>query len=359
MPLDPAIWNTFLIRQGTKEPGAFSIGMGTSARVITGFLPSEDFLTIIQTGIETAGADNVTGRINRVLPVANPEYPWLFLRNIDNAQGVTFTEKVTADPEGILEAPSLPYYADYQYVEFQAKFEQRMYALLDDSTLNPIVINYFDEDGNPQVKNGWTEWWRYVLWQKMPSAEYLTADKGQMQFSVPGGGGAPDPTDGAPAGREQIRMLIPTSAWKVTWYAVPYGYVLSDNSFFDRFIGHVNQFTWVGFLPGNALLQAVNVVNVYPPPFPGFETYAGYEYISQEKLCDIELIILEAKRTAQVPVTPVNPNHIAAGHNLIPYALNRKFYYAESGRGGGAPGTGFPIYPSVPFELLFQNPDSP
>jgi hypothetical protein len=132
--------------------------------------------------------------------------------------------------------------------------------------------------------------------------------------------------------------------------------VLSTNNYFDRFIGHVNQLEWEGFTPGTALLQAVNVTRVYTPPFPQFDFYAGYNTVSQNKLCDIEFVILEAIRTNTQSVTPSNLSHIAAGHNLVAFAPTGQYWYIENFR-TGAIGTGVPTYPSAPFELLFQNPD--
>jgi hypothetical protein len=42
---------------------------------------------------------------------------------------------------------------------------------------------------------------------------------------------------------------------------------------------------------------------------------------------------------------------------LVPYALTRKWYYVVTRNQGGT-NVSEPIYPSFPFELLFQNPDA-
>lgn len=358
MPLTATAWDNFKIRQGTREPGSYRIGMGMSAAALQGYLPSSDLDTILNEGVETAGADNDTGRINRTLPVAHPKRANLFLRILDNIQGVNFIEKVASDPEGLLEAPPIPYYANYTYYEFQASFESRPYTLISNDAIPSYSISYFDAAGAPQTKSAWKEEWRYTEWVRQPAAEYLTADKGQWRWAVPGGGGGADPTDNTSAGVGQIRVLISSATWKVIWHAVPYNYVLSDKSYFDQYMGHVNQQDWQGFKAGHGLLQAVNVLRIYEPPFPSFENFTGRDTVSQEKLCDLELVILEARRTPSVAVTPSNASHIASGHNCTIYAPNSKYYYVENFRSGAA-GSGKPIYPSVPFDLFFQNPDGP
>lgn len=364
MPLTSAVWDNFKLRQGTNEPGSFRIGDGGGAAVLTGTIDTANLDTILQEGVESATANNTTGQIARTLPVAHPRWPWLFLKNVDNAVGVSFTEKQDADPEGTLEAPALPFWADYQKYIIQATFEPRPYILLQDQSMTKFDLSYYLENDNgavaPTVKSCWKEWWRYVEWIRQPAAEYLTADIGINTWSTPGGdGAAAGPLDKTSAGTGQIRVLQPAATWKINWYKVPYNYVLSDNSYFDKYLGHINQFAWGGFAVGAGLLQAVTVLRVYPSPFPEFNAYAGHDVVAQDKLCDLEFMILEVRRTPSIVVSPTNRSHIAAGHNCILYAKNGLYYYLENFKVGGVAGTGKPIYPSAPFELLFQNPDGP
>ena len=99
------------------------------------------------------------------------------------------------------------------------------------------------------------------------------------------GGPVNGPADNSGGGTGQIRKLIGSSTWRVRWYCVPYPYVLSDNSYFEKYIGYVNQQTIFGWRPGQALLLAVNVLDVYSPPFPEFTSYTGHDAgVSQDKL---------------------------------------------------------------------------
>lgn len=360
MPLTSEVWADFKLKQGTREPGSFRVGKGGGASVLTGTISSENLETILTEGVESATADNTTGKITRILPVAHPRWSWHFLRNVDNAAGVSFIEKVAADPGGYLEVPPLPYYSDYQKYEIQATFEPRPYALISDDSIPQYTINYYTSTGASATKTAFREYYRYIEWTRQPAAEYITAEFGQYVWAgATGTGNHPaNPDDNTGITKGQIRVLLPSSTWKIKWHMVPYQYVLSDNTYFDRYCGHVNQAAIFGFAAGEALVQAVNVLDVYSPPFPEFTTYTGYDSVSQDKLCDLEIVIHAVRRTPTVAVTPTNASHIAGGHNCVIYAPNGKAYYAESGRTGSR-GSGTPIYPSFPLDLLFQNPDGP
>lgn len=360
MSVPATIWNSFKIRQGDREPGSFRIGEGGGASVITGVVENTDLATVLIAGLESAES-TITNRIKRTLPLAHPVFNWHYLLNVDNGQGVSFVQKEAANPGAYLEAPALNFFASYDKYELQASFAPRSYPLVRDESLPFFTLTYFQENGSSTSLStpAFREYWRYLEWMTAPAAEYLTADKGQYKWAIPGGGtgGVTNPFDNTSAGTGQIRYLVPSATWKLIWHKVPYSYVLSSNSYLQRFLGHVNQTAFYRFSPGYALLQAVNVLRVYSPPFPGFFSYGGSSVVSQNKLCDVELVILEARRTPGTAVTPTNGSHIAAGHNTAIYAPNGKAYYVENFRSGSA-GSGKPIYPSIPFEILFQNPDA-
>lgn len=360
MPLTSNIWDAFKLRQGSREPGSFRIGEGGGASVLTGTVESEDLATILTTGIESAYVDNTTGRLRRILPMAHPVFAWHYLQSVDNCVGVSFVQKTASNPGGYLEAPALNYFSSYDKYELQATFTPRTYALVRDESIPPFTLTYSVPNQSSTTttsKACFREYWRYIEWVTAPAAEYLTADKGQYKWAAAGGaGGINSPVDNTSAGTGQIRYLLPSATWKIIWHKVPYSYLLSTNSYLMRYIGYVNQNAFYRFSPGYALLQAVNVLRVYSPPFPSFDNWTGASVVSQNKLCDIELVILEARRDPAIAVTPANTSHIAAGHNLALFAPNGKFYYVENFRAGSA-GSGKPVYDSIPFELLFQNPD--
>ncbi len=283
----------------------------------------------------------------------------MFLKTVDNVTGVSFVEKTEADPEGYLEVPSLPYYSDYQKYMIQATFTPRPYALLADESIPSYTISYYDETGGSQTKSAYKEWYRYTEWLRDPSAEYITADHGLYKWAGAAGTGnyPADPDDGS-GFRGQIRQLIPSSTWRLNWYKVPYNYTLSDNSYFEKYIGYVNQQAIWGFDAGEILLEAVKILNVYSPPFPEFTSYTGFDSVSQDKLSDVQFVFKSVNRTAAISATPTNSNDVVGGHNLNLYAPSKKYYYVEAGR-TGSKGSGRSIYPSIPMDILFQNPDGP
>lgn len=355
MPISEWDEDAMSLRQGSRETGSARIGKGGGASVLTVKVTAAKLAQLQKASIETARASS-SGRIHRTNPAAHPLYQWHFCRDFDNIQGVSFQEKVETDPEGLLEVPGYPFATKYQLYEIQARFEPRSYPMLMDANIPSYTLTWYDADGASQSRTAYREWWRNVTWVSSPAAEYLTADKGMNTFSIP----TPitgSPSDGASAGVGVIRKLIPGTVWHARWHYVPYSYVLSTQSYFSRYIGHVNQTEWEGFPAGHALLQAVSIDDIEPVPFPEFYSYGGAVHPSQEKTCSVTFVILEANRTAAVTVVPTNPNHIAAGHNVVPWAGDMKYYYCEAFKTGG-PGTGVPIYPSTVFELLFQNPDT-
>jgi hypothetical protein len=361
MAVAAAIWQDLKLRQGTREPGALRVNGDSSAAVLTGIVTHDVLEEILNTGIETAVADNSTGRLRRTNPIAHPERSSLFLSAFDNIVGVSFVEKVASDPEGYLEIPAMPFRSSYEKYEVQCTFTPRPYVQVQDESIPPCTISWYDITGAPQTKSGYKEWWRNCVWTRQPAAEYLTAEYGFFTFSNPGAAPGVLPKDNAPISAGTFRQLLPSSTWHCDWYGVPYSYCLSTNTYWDRLQGHVNQREFEGFTPGEALLMAVQVTRVYSPPFPDFITWEGSDVVSQNKLCDVRFIFHSVLRTPTTAVTPTNPNHIVAGHNCVYFgsAAGGKAYYAENFRGTGSAGTGVPNYPSANFELLFQNPDGP
>ena len=160
MPLTSSVWQNFALSQGTMEPASFKLAQNGGAAVLTGFIPTADLETILMGGIETAVADNASGKIFRTNPVSHPRFNQMFVREIVSAQDISFIEKVAADPDGYLEVPCLPAFADYRKYKIGVSFEPRPYALLDDSSIERYTIEYYDENGDFQQKSAYKEFWR-------------------------------------------------------------------------------------------------------------------------------------------------------------------------------------------------------
>ena len=301
--------------------------------------------------------------INRTLPIAHPQFPWMFCERISNIEGIQFQEKVGPNDSinGIpvqLEADTLSNYARYHTYELTLEFLPRPYALLKDNQLIDETTAWWDTTNTlllPQFFTSRSEYYRYTELKEVPAGEYLTAQQGMFQFRMDANPAGLNLKDQA-VGMGQLRLYVNSRGIQLIWSQVPYSFVLSGNSYFDRYGGRVNQQDWYGFAKGTLLMTSVDVLRVYTPPFPEFVPFNGSFFPSQQKLCDLQFnLVYKNPPIGQAytynPLTD-NPNNVAAGHNLVPSSLTGKYYYATNQQ------TGLAIYPSVPFNLFFRNPDA-
>lgn len=313
---------------------------------------------------EALGYTTVSGiGLQRDLPLAHPQFPWLFCDRISNTQGVQFRNKQDANDNigGVdveLEAEPFPYYARYQNYELALEFLPRPYAIVKDSQLQRQTVTWYDINTNPagaglsfEVQ---TEWWRYLELDVQPAGEYLTAGQGAFLFrmnSNPSGFTLKD--TGIPSG--QLKLYVSSKAVKLRWYQVPFSFVTSTNSYFDKYSGRVNYQDFYGFPKGTLLLNNVEVLKTYTQPFPEFVPWNGAFLPTQQKLCDLQFNCIYRNPTLAQAYTPgatESKNNIVGGHNLIPCHIDNQFYYGTNENNKLA------IYPSVPFEIFFRNPDA-
>lgn len=352
-------WAYLKDRKGDKGPNSAGFGDGSSSnsgradvlRIVT----RDRLYDVLPTLIATSTPGEKTPRLKRTLPVAHPQFPWLFADGITGISGVSPTESTDADPDGILEAEPLPTYMEYEEYEVRIQFTSRRYSITSDEAIPTRTLNYYDDNDDAQVKQIAEEWTRFVEKEYGPSGEYITAQQGQFTFrSDPNPTINEGPQNGSTVPGGTIRIFVNSRQIRYRWYAVPLAYLESTNNYFDQVMGHVNQLEFDGYPAGTLLLTGVQPLRIYTPPFPEFVPYTGFLQPSQEKLCDIELHVIYKEPPLGATGNPTRNGSIAYGHNLVPYALTRKFYYVETqGSGQNAQ----PIYPSLPFELLFQNPD--
>lgn len=313
----------------------------------------EDIYTAIEELLGTTSLETGDGKLNRTLPIAHPLYTWLFVSNISNIQGLGQYTKESASEE--LEAPSLPFFAFYDWYEFMVEFAPRAYRITSDANIPMLNGSWYDDTGNQQQFEYFPEWLRYTDWEYVPAFEALKAQGGQYVFKG----------SSCASGRSYIampRMYLPNMILKFRWYQVPYRYIYSANSYLDRWIGRINQNDWYEWEAGELLYLGFNAKR-YTPPIPNKDAiFPGA--ISAEKLCDIELSFLRTKRTASDLLTaPSNQNFIQKGHNLLPWLVDRKFHYAQTNpeidpsQVCTTPSP-TPSFFSFPLEVMFTDPDS-
>lgn len=330
---------TFNERADDLSPGVGGFDMkGGKATLILDVAPDEleDAITELLGSVSPAG----DGTLTRTLPKAHPFWPWLFASRISNIQGVRFNEAVEANDE--LEAPSLDEYGEYELWRLTVEFEPRPYAVLADDSIELESVNWYDEAGGGGPVDLSTEYYRFTDYDVLPQPELITANQGQMSLVIG--------VSTTAVFQSFPRITMPKAVVKFRWYQIPFSYVDSTNSYLTDYIGYINQNAWYGWPAGSLLYTGATVVR-YTPPVPDVVPgFAGVSF-STEKLCDVELVFEYTKREAEYTPTLSNPNWIVGGHNLQPRFTDRKFYYVKSNADGQS------LFPSVPFDLLFHDPD--
>lgn len=299
------------------------------------------------------------GRLQRLPPKAHPVFRSWVVSSITTIQGFGEPDFLEVDAE--LEVPAIPSYALYPSYRLTLEFAPRPYSPLQDAAIPTVTgESYYNDD---DVAVGMTyakEWLRYVDVEVQAVESYLEGRKGQMKFRTGSGttpGGAPGVQFAAAP-----RMYLPDSLIKIRWYQVPYRYVSSSSSYLRRFKSRVNQtaieiqdHSWG---PGELLFMGYSFAR-YTPPLPETNEFAPGMFAT-EKLVDIELTFLETRRSGTDVPTPSNRSWIAAGHNLLPWLKERKFYYATQGlKSADDANTAkwVPTFLSAPYQLLFTDPD--
>ena len=303
-----------------------------------------DLLSAPQTILGGVNTDiSADGRLNRVLPFAHPQWPFLYANNIANVHGIGAPTLVTSISP--LEATPMPAFALYPVYEFVVEFTNRDYAVLPDEDMETQELTWTDVDKAELTATVAWEWLRYTYYQSNPQNDWITASIGNG-FTFQTFSGA-EPKGAVYAGMP--RVLLPNEVIKLTWTQVPYRYYSSPNSFLRRFRGRINQFAWYDWDVGELLYLNCNPIRYTPPILQAANWLLGSTTV--EKWCDMEMYFLATRRDGVDLPTPANANFIAAGHNLVPWQQNNLFYYAANAT------SLFPQFTSFPFELLFTDPD--
>lgn len=353
-------------RVGSRSPGSFGVGMEGGRAVMPYLMPNEGS-EILQAQIQAILGyvePLPSGRLGRGLPKAYPLCPWLYASRITNIVGIgraVATE--LALPELEVE-PISASAAAYPYYELTVEFTPRMYAVFSDNWVQSETLAYYLPDGAPDQKTIYREWTRFTDYEIVPNPELITAQQGHSFFVTSTAAISPYSVASPPHSypfQGFPRIVSPRAAILFRWFQVPFSYVDSDNSYLDQHIGKINQRAWYGWPAGSLLYEGFKAKR-YVPPVPDLVQEEGTTEFSTEKLCDIEFTFNFVRRTqASVPdFSAINPSWIASGHNLLPWFGDRDFYHAVYPRQTAINNTALwqPTYDSVPFELLFQDPDA-
>lgn len=303
------------------------------------------------------------GRILRVLPPVHNFRPELSAAAIKSLVGIgTVTAEDSVEILGLPETSfQFPHCEQY---EAKVTYSKRPYFLLaDDDVATPTRLYYPPDGSAPRTFTCAEEWTRFTQITRQPLNDTANATQGMMTFQTASG---LDPNN------FQYGLVnyvyLSNQAVEITWYQVPFRYVLdftfggvSYPSYLNRFVNRINQTDWYGF-PAGTLLYLGATPTAYIPSNPkaSAQESALASGLSQNLLCNLKLKFLYTSREGtDVPdykTAPLftNRSFIPAGWNLLPNFANRRFYYTTSPHVD--PAQRRPSLDSAPFELLFTDP---
>jgi hypothetical protein len=352
---------SYLEKVDDTSPSRASFSMYGSRATIQLIMASNEFTPAMMIDILGDTKPNAGGGLKRKLPKAHPRWPWLFASRIDDVVGIgqmTKTEAVFTRTEStnIFDA-----YAAYDRLLATVVFEPRPYAVVSDSLIQTSSVTWYDENNQSTGSTYASEWMRFTSFSVLPQSELIEAKQGQSVFRLTDSTVLNDPQaphlNPFPA---FPRMTVPKATFKVRWYQVPLNFVTSANSHIVKALGRINYQTWGGFPAGSLLYETVAVSEPYVPVVPALSVVGSEAIYTAYKLVDIDFVFQYTNRTAGYThtVTLANQNWKMAGHNLLPWLFDKKFYYATAQPTTAADSTKYtPTFLSYPFELLFSNPD--
>ena len=304
---------------------------------------------------------NLTGRLVRSIPMAHPEYNWLYASKIDKVVG---NGAAGALESGVgvntlvddLERNMPQFYVRYEKYRVTVTFETRPYLLINDTQMAPYwnQVSYYSPDGGGRNYRNYAEYLRYTRVKYEPNAQLLPSNNGSFFLhsqDLPGG----NPQPISQANGAGPRITVVKNAVKITWFFVPYKMVTSKT--IQQAYGRVN-FTsngsFFGFPDGSLLFLGMEIDD-YPGPTPTatLDLNKIDESIYDNKYCDITFVFeqfeVSAEMQANIPGNVpgwVTPKH----HNMSPHSgLMRYCYTCNSDN----PATGQPIYYSYDMRRLF------
>jgi hypothetical protein len=318
---------------------------------------------------------NASGSLNRILPLSDPLYPWCYANAVTGFRGVG--GGIDQEPaELTTNTSTFSFWTLYPNYEFTVECSSRPYAVSPDTTIQNAAstVNWYDVNNTKQSTKFYPEWLRFCDRGFAPMDQYATQQRGGAYFQTNTGN---EPGANKQATFQQSALMyLPDQVFRILWHGVPARYILSSNSYLNKFRGKVNQVDWngpfssvltnprspsntngnIGFFPMGSLLYQGYHPTFYSPVLP-LNTNVFGTFISYDLLVDLELIFLHTIRVAyDLPdLSATNKNYVAAGWNTHPYLPQRQFYYAYF---KDQAGNQRPAYSSFPVELLFTDPDA-
>jgi hypothetical protein len=321
---------------------------------------------------QTNTTTQTNGGLNRLPPMQHPMMPWLYASNVNSIVGYGGGKDAVKTPSNaVYEGGRLvSSFVNYPVWRVGIDFTNRPYPIATDARImkqtslwpyegNPVYANnaVFPASITVQSVNEWDRWTDLDL---DPKEDAVSAQMGSMRFESSNAVVNKQEFPGQP------RMVLPNQMVKLVWYEVPYRYVISTNSYFSKWLGRVNynglyicakffdkgELLYLGWRPkkyrqAGSLSEAQTELHE-PPSF--------YNTL----LCDLEFTFLYTPRKAtDVLAASRNPNFVTAGHNVLPWVMDRKFHFAMVTPKKTEPEKAYPSFFSFPLEVMQYDPDAP
>jgi hypothetical protein len=352
-----------------------SIGGGKSTRMYRVHVDeTRDMLEFINLFLGYTNDHVTDGRLDRIPPLADPEYQWMACSAITSIKPILGRPSagISVAPPigGVPDIPRVPTFGVYSDFDVVVEFSPRKFPMVGNDVLPMQHASWWPDKDNDSTDTlqayDWApETQRYTTEPMFTNAfEFVTAQRGGMKFIT-------DPAKtygGEPVNNNffagKLKMGLPNQMVRATTVGMPYRYFTSGQSYVtggtirDTWLGRINQnpVTIAAYtFPIGSLLYLGYDVEMYTPPVPASDTYfAGPPpVVTQEKLMNLTLLFSHTLRFVSDLTTtpPTNKNAVRQGHNLLPYVVSGKFHYVESDPSKR------PLFKSAPLELLWTDPD--
>ena len=317
---------------------------------------------------------NANGSLSRVLPLAHPEYNWLYASKITSLQGIGAAgaydaQNSTLSLQDDVDRKLPSFLAVYEKYKIGVQFETRPYLVLSDAQTWQYAAprSHYDTQGFQQMFMDYGEYRRFSKMVRTPTAEFLASNNGTFFFQSPDlPGGLAQATSATTGAGPQI--VVMKSKVVVTWFFVPYRMVTSIN--IRQASGRINWHSeagqagaFFGFEQGALLFEGIEIAE-YPGPFPtslvNFGVPPGSDLIDasiyNNKYCDVSFIFSEFTVPTEMQARgPINNLGIFGAiyehHNRLPHVGLMKYLYVCNNFQAA---TGLPIYWSYNMKKLFR-----
>lgn len=319
----------------------------------------------------TETAASSSPQVNRTVPLRHPRFPYLYASRISSLTGVgsaTSSLQPAVNPplvEALQATPITSEYRQYAMYKIGVEFSgPRTYPMVNNSIIPTQQSSWVKPDGSSQSYSWAPEYLRYCDFDIIPQDNQIQASQGSMTLWKGAGVTLTSPP----------WMYLPDYIMKITWYQIPYRYILSSRSYIaaSPWKGRINQ-NYMWLWPPGWLMYLTYNVKKYAPPTGYAQTLQNsqglYTYFNWAQLCDVELVFLVTNRFASgsIGFTPSNGNYVlgkqadgtpGAGHNWQPDLTTGKYHYVTRNDANGDKSTNNPpAWLSAPLECLFSDPD--